>query len=52
MRHAIGAKFGANYIGANSKFATFSFNGNKVITGGAVAWSSLMMKMCREKLNI
>ena len=32
---AIGAKFGANYIGANSKFATFSFNGNKVITGGA-----------------
>ena len=32
---AIGAQFNNNFIGSNSKLATFSFNGNKVITGGA-----------------
>lgn len=32
---AIGAKDSRGFIGAHSKFATFSFNGNKVITGGA-----------------
>jgi len=32
---AIGAKDSRGFIGAHSKFATFSFNGNKVITGGS-----------------
>ena len=32
---AIGAKEHGAFIGVHSKFATFSFNGNKVITGGA-----------------